>query len=425
MSTNSVHSTATLVEHAATGAFSGNLVSFSDNQICVHVGLHAKDRLRKIQMAGRKLAGFGVHSLQLDANWDQEAEWAFFQGLASAKKPDALALSAALNARKRCVLWLKAVTNATPEDMGPQALSDSALALLQEFGGAQIQAQTLVGADLASAGYVGVHGVGRGSSRPPVLLSVDFNPSGDVNAPFAAALVGKGITFDSGGYSIKETTSMLTMKCDMGGAATVTAALALAIAGGLRKRVKLILCCAENLISGHAYKLGDVLRYRNGVSVEIVNTDAEGRLVLADGLLDAAATGAPWIFDAATLTGAAITALGVDYNAVFSNSMEASERYLAWAKAEQELHWPLPLEAFHAGKCPSAYADTANSRPVKGGGPGGASNAAGFLSRFVPEDRAWVHIDLAAAFADSDGALFAAGATGLGVRTLARALLSI
>ena len=258
-----------------------------------------------------------------------------------------------------------------------------------------------------------------------LVVSFDYNPSGNPDQPYAAALVGKGITFDSGGYSIKETTSMLGMKCDMGGAATVTAALGLAIARGLKARVQLILCCAENLISGHAYKLGDILRYRNGVSVEIVNTDAEGRLVLADGLIDAAQTGAPWIIDAATLTGAAITALGTDYNAVFTPNPEVARQYLAWAQSENEPHWQLPLESFHRGKCPSAYADTANSRAVKGGGPGGASNAAGFLSRFVPPDRHWVHVDLAAAFADNDGALWAAGATGLGVRTIARALNSL
>ena len=108
-----------------------------------------------------------------------------------------------------------------------------------------------------------------------------------------AALVGKGITFDSGGYSMKSSDNMLPMKSDMGGAAMVTGALALAISRGLNKRVKLILCCAENLVSGHAFKLGDILTYRNGISVEIQNTDAEGRLVLADGLLAASESGLP------------------------------------------------------------------------------------------------------------------------------------
>ena len=414
-----------LASDAASGAFSGNLVSFDALGAHVHVHINAAERLRKIQMAARKLASLGAAGAELASDWDEAAQWAFFQGYATAKKPDAVALAPTLDARKRCALWLKQVTNATPEDLSPQALADTSLRFVSEFGGAYVSAQMLTGDALAAAGYVGLHGVGRGSVRGAVLLSLDFNPTGDADAPVAAALVGKGITFDSGGYSIKESAGMVTMKHDMGGAATVTAALALAIAGGLNKRVKMFLCCAENLISGHAYKLGDILRYRNGVSVEVVNTDAEGRLVLADGLLDAAATGAPWIFDAATLTGAAVVATGGDYNAVFSTSAHASAQYMQWAEAEDEPHWPLPLAPFHKTKCPSPYADTANSRAVKGGGPGGASNAAGFLSRFVPDDRQWIHLDLAASFAESDGPMFAAGATAMGLRTLAHALLQI
>ena len=414
-----------LASECASGAFAGNLVSFDALGAHIHVHANAAERLRKIQMAARKLAGLGTAGAELIGTWDDEAQWAFFQGYSTAKRPDAVALTPALAARKRCALWLKQITNATPEDLSPQALADASLHFLREFGGARVSETMLTGDALAAAGYAGLHGVGRGSVRGAVLLSLDFNPSGDSAAPVAAALVGKGITFDSGGYSIKESAGMVTMKHDMGGAATVTAALALAIAGGLNKRVKMFLCCAENLISGHAYKLGDILRYRNGVSVEVVNTDAEGRLVLADGLLDAAATGAPWIFDAATLTGAAVVATGGDYNAVFSTSQQASAQYLQWAELQEELHWPLPLAPFHKSKCPSPYADTANSRAVKGGGPGGASNAAGFLSRFVPEDRRWIHLDLAASFAESDGPMFAAGATALGMRTLAHALLQV
>ena len=414
-----------LTSEAASGAFVGSLISFDALSAHVHVCNDAAERLRKIQMAARKLAGLSAADAELMGSWDEAAQWAFFQGYASAKKPDAVVLTPALAARKRCALWLKQVTNATPEDLSPQVLAEASLQFLREFGGVSISASLLAGDALAAAGYVGLHGVGRGSVRGAVLLSLDFNPKGDPDAPVAAALVGKGITFDSGGYSIKESAGMVTMKHDMGGAATVTAALALAIAGGLNKRVKMFLCCAENLISGHAYKLGDILRYRNGVSVEVVNTDAEGRLVLADGLLDAAATGAPWIFDAATLTGAAVVASGGDYNAVFSTSQQASAQYLQWAEASDEPHWPLPLAAFHKSKCPSFYADTANSRAVKGGGPGGASNAAGFLSRFVPPDRQWIHLDLAASFAESDGPMFAAGATGIGMRTSAHALLQV
>jgi PepB aminopeptidase len=186
----------------------------------------------------------------------------------------------------------------------------------------------------------------------------------------------------------------------------------------------LILCCAENLISGHAYKNGDILNYKNGVSVEIANTDAEGRLVLADGLIMAGETGAGLVIDAATLTGAAKIALGNDYNAIFALDGALQARALEYARQENERHWALPLEKFHRHKFPSFYADTCNSRPVPGGGAGGASNAAGFLSRFAPnEGEGWLHFDLAGSFQAADNHRFAGGATGLGVRTIARILL--
>ncbi len=404
-----------------------NLLSFHDGAAFVHVGTAETERLRKIQMAARKMSAFGVPNAELDSNWTAPEALAFAHGFANAKKLTALSMgqsNAALEAQLKHANWLKTQVNGAPEDVYPEQLALTAQAWIEKSaGGRHVSANLLRGEQLRDAGYVGIYGVGRGSNRAPVLLSLDFNPSGDADEPTAMALVGKGITFDSGGYSIKETTSMLTMKCDMGGAATVAAAVSLAIELGLKKRVRLYLCCAENLISGHAYKLGDILRYRNGTSVEIVNTDAEGRLVLADGLIDAVASGAPLILDAATLTGAAITALGTDYNAVFSSDPDTAANYLRLARLENELHWPLPLAPFHQSKCPSAYADTANSRPVKGGGPGGASNAAAFLQRFVPTDRKWLHIDLAGAFADTDGPMYAAGATALGLRTIARAIL--
>jgi PepB aminopeptidase len=218
---------------------------------------------------------------------------------------------------------------------------------------------------------------------------------------------------------------MLAMKCDMGGAATVTGALGLAIMQGMKQRVKLYLCCAENLISGHAYKLGDILTYKNGVTVEVVNTDAEGRLVLADGLLAASETQAPLIIDAATLTGAAMVAVGNDYNAIFSLDKGLINQTTHIAEEVNEAAWPLPLEIWHQNKCPSAYADTANSRPQKGGGMGGASNAAGFLSRFVPnEGKGWIHFDLAAAFNTGASSVAPAGATATGIKTIAKLIQS-
>ncbi|MCZ0750628.1 aminopeptidase PepB [Aeromonas enteropelogenes] len=408
----------------------GALLSHRADGMVIH--LVSTSPLLDIQQAARRLCQQGIQKVTLAGHWEREQQWAFAQGLQTPKAEVQLqwAMSSEedreeLEARWLCGRWVREMTNATPEQLGPLELAVEAAAFITELAPDKVSHRILKGAALQQAGWVGLYQVGRGSEREPVLLELDFNPSRDPKAPVAAALVGKGITFDSGGYSMKSSEGMLTMKCDMGGAAIVTGALALAMLRGLNKRVKLILCCAENLVSGHAYKLGDILTYKNGTTVEIVNTDAEGRLVLADGLQLASESGAPLIIDAATLTGAAVMALGGRYNALFGLDKSLVSRAMAYAEAEQEPAWPLPLEPWHRQQCPSHYADTANSRPVKGGGPGGASNAAGFLSRFVAnEGTGWLHIDLAACFSDNGDALWAPGANTLGMRTIAHTLLA-
>ncbi|KAE9633905.1 aminopeptidase PepB [Aeromonas veronii] len=410
----------------------GALLSHRADGMVIH--LVTANPLLDIQQAARRLCQQGIQKVTLAGHWEREQQWAFAQGLQTPKAEVQLqwAMSSEedreeLEARWLCGRWVREMTNATPEQLGPLELAVEAASFITELAPDKVSHRILKGEALQQAGWVGLYQVGRGSAREPVLLELDFNPGRDPKAPVAAALVGKGITFDSGGYSMKSSEGMLTMKCDMGGAAIVTGALALAMLRGLDKRVKLILCCAENLVSGHAYKLGDILTYKNGTTVEIVNTDAEGRLVLADGLQLASESGAQLIIDAATLTGAAVMALGGRYNALFGLDKGLVSRAMTYADAdaEHEPAWPLPLEPWHRQQCPSHYADTANSRPVKGGGPGGASNAAGFLSRFVAnEGMGWLHIDLAACFSDNGDALWAPGANTLGMRTIARALLA-
>ncbi len=393
----------------------------------VHVG-GASDTARVIRQAGRRIDGLGIAEVKLSGEWSKDQQWAFAMSYTRARKPGSIiwAETADKDELERCyaaLLFTRSLVNDTPEDLSPETLALRAAQWIESLGGDKVTVSTIVGEALKEAGWTGIYNVGRGSERPPVFLELDYNPTGKEDAPVDAVLVGKGITFDSGGYSIKSSEGMLDMKCDMGGAATVTGALGLAISQGLNKRVKLLLCCAENLISGHAYKLGDVLTYKNGLTVEIVNTDAEGRLVLADGLIRATETGAPLIINAATLTGAATVALGNEYHAVFSMDEKARAAMLDAGKAENEGFWPLPIEKFHQDKCPSAFADTANSRAQKGGGAGGASNAAGFLSRFVNEEgTGWVHLDLAAAYHGSATAEMPAGATGIGIRSIARML---
>jgi PepB aminopeptidase len=419
---------------AATQWGEGALFSFNDDQVLIHLDLARQepDVLRAIQRAGRRLESTGIKRVKLAGEaWDLERRYAFAQGFYAAKGvreldlgeqsvSDARELDALLKASR----WVREVTNGCPEEIYPMSLAESALLLIRGLAGDLVTARITAGEALREAGHIGIWSVGRGSEREPVLLELDYNPTGDRNAPVVAALVGKGITFDSGGYSMKSSDNMLPMKSDMGGAAMVTGALALAISRGLKQRVKLILCCAENLVSGHAFKLGDILTYKNGISVEIQNTDAEGRLVLADGLMAASDSGAAYILDAATLTGAAKTALGRDYNAVFALDETEQQRALAAAKAEQEKAWALPLEPWHASQLTSAFAELGNVASAEGSA--GATTAAAFLSRFVrDEGRGWVHLDLAAAYQKSGNDLWATGAKGHGLRTIARWLQEV
>ncbi len=397
-------------------------VTFTTDGAQIH--LAGGDELRQIQMAARKLRSQGISCVVLAGQlWDLNSQWVFAQGFATAKTGYQIhwcgdeAVQAELQRRFDVASFARKLINDTPENLSPVKLAQQAAKWLADVGGDKVSYRIIEGEALLEEQWIGIHAVGRGSERPPAMLELDFNPLA-ANAPVSVALVGKGITFDSGGYSIKASEGMLGMKCDMGGAATVTAALGLAIKSGLNKRVKLFLCCAENLISGRAYKLGDILTYKNGVTVEVVNTDAEGRLVLADGLQAASATGAPFIIDAATLTGAAVMAVGSNYNAIFSPQADVLQLAQQKAISVAERVWPLPLDAWHKDMCPSAYADTANSRAMKGGGAGGASNAAGFLWRFVSPEAKWLHVDLAGAFEDSASALWGAGATTHGVLTI-------
>ena len=412
----------------------GAQLSFNGDEALIHLGAagQEKDVLRTVQRAARRLESSGIKRVTLAGEeWDLERRYAFAQGFYAAKgareldfgqqrDADARELDALLKAAR----WVRDITNGCPEEIYPMSLAESALLLIRGLAGDQVTARITAGEALRESGHIGIWSVGRGSEREPVLLELDYNPTGDRNAPVVAALVGKGITFDSGGYSMKSSDNMLPMKSDMGGAAMVTGALALAISRGLDKRVKLILCCAENLVSGHAFKLGDILTYKNGISVEIQNTDAEGRLVLADGLLAASDSGAAHILDAATLTGAAKTALGRDYNAVFALDECEQQRALAAAKAENEKAWPLPLESWHAGQLTSAFAELGNVASAEG--TAGATTAAAFLSRFVrDEGKGWVHLDLAASYQKSGNELWATGAKGHGLRTIARWLQEV
>ncbi len=407
----------------------GEKATYSINNDGITLHLNGSDDLGLIQRAARKIDGLGIKHVTLDGEgWDVDRSWAFssgYKGPKGTRKIEWANLDAAaqkeLTSRLTIIDWVRDTINAPAEELGPEQLAQRAVDLLNNVAGDNVSYRITKGEDLREQNYMGIHTVGRGSERPPVLLALDYNPTGDKAAPVFACLVGKGITFDTGGYSLKQSAFMDSMKSDMGGAATITGALAFAITRGLSKRVKLYLCCADNMVSGNAFKLGDIIRYRNGKNVEVMNTDAEGRLVLADGLIDACAQKPELIIDMATLTGAAKTALGNDYHALFSFDDKLANRLLASAAAENEPFWRLPLAEFHRNQLPSNFAELNNT--ASAAYPAGASTAAGFLSHFVENYReGWLHIDCSATYRKAAVEQWSAGATGLGVRTIANLL---
>ncbi|MGC9493790.1 aminopeptidase PepB [Vibrio genomosp. F10] len=404
------------------------ILSFSDSGATVHTG--EGHELDVIQRAARKLDSQGVKAVSLQGKgWDLEKIWAFQQGYRSAKKLNSIEWSpleadhqAELEARIITTDWTRDIINKPAEEVAPRQLATMAAEFIKSVAPkGTVTVKIVKDKDLLAENWQGIYAVGRGSERTSAMLQLDYNPTGDDNAPVFACLVGKGITFDSGGYSIKPGQFMTSMKADMGGAGTITGGLGLAILRGLNKRVKLILCCAENMISGRALKLGDVITYKNGKTVEIMNTDAEGRLVLADGLMYASEQNPELIIDCATLTGAAKNALGNDYHALLSFDDELSHQALTAANQEKEGLWPLPLAEFHREMLPSNFADLSNIST--GDYSPGASTAAAFLSYFVDDyKKGWLHFDCAGTYRKSASDKWAGGATGMGVRTLARLL---
>lgn len=263
--------------------------------------------------------------------------------------------------------------------------------------GLPVDVEVLDEVELAAQGFGGVLGVGQGSDRPPRVVRVDYAPS---DATRHVALVGKGITFDTGGLSLKPPASMVGMKYDMAGAATVLAVVRAAAALALPVRVSAWLCLADNMPSGRATRPGDVLRMLDGTSVEVLNTDAEGRLVLADGLVAASRTQPDVIVDVATLTGAIIVALGHRHTGVMGDD-DAVADYLAAAARAGEAAWHLPLPDHMEDELDSPIADLQNAKISD---PSGGSLFAGlFLRRFVGRTSddvdapriPWVHLDIA------------------------------
>jgi leucyl aminopeptidase len=333
--------------------------------------------------------------------------------------PPALGAGVARGARiAEAVCMARDLVNEPAGAMTPSRLADVARELADRHG---MAVTVLDEVAIASDGLGGLAGVAQGSDEPPRLIELVHQPSspapgaGDGHVP-TVALVGKGITFDSGGLSIKTADGMMTMKTDMSGAAAVLATMSALADLDIGVKVIAIVPATENMPGGRAVKPGDVLKIRNGKTIEVLNTDAEGRLVLADGLSLAAEAAPDAIVDLATLTGACVVALGRQIAGLMGNNEELVSQVRAASERAGELVWHLPLPEEYRKSIESDVADMKNiSSPA---GAGGALTAGLILGEFV-DGVPWAHLDIAGpARSDSDEGYTRKGATGYGVRTL-------
>jgi leucyl aminopeptidase len=278
------------------------------------------------------------------------------------------------------------LVNTPAEDMMPEHLADTVKSMAKEF---HASVREIVGNALLTKNFPAIHAVGRAASHAPRLIDLRW---GKKDHP-KLTLIGKGVCFDSGGLDLKTANGMRLMKKDMGGAAHAIGLAHMIMSAGLPVRLRMLVPAVENAVAGNAYRPGDVLPSRKGLTIEIDNTDAEGRVILCDALTEAAAESPQLIIDFATLTGAARVALGTDLPAMFCNRDAVASDLAASAERVHDPLWRMPLHRPYRELIDSRIADIANS----GGGPyGGAITAALFLQDFVPAETPWVHFDLMA-----------------------------
>lgn len=286
----------------------------------------------------------------------------------------------------KAIFLVRDLINMPTNDMGPEEMADVVRSIASEHGAEFSQ---WVGDELLRDNFPAIHAVGRAAAAAPRLLSLTW---GDETHP-RVTLVGKGVCFDSGGLDIKPSSGMRLMKKDMGGAAQVIGLAQLLMSHRLPIRLQVLIPAVENSIGSNAYRPGDILTMRNGLKVEIDNTDAEGRLVLADAMVKACEDKPELLIDFATLTGAARVAVGTEISAMFSNDEALAQALTASAVEVNDPVWRMPLFAGYASMLDSSIADLANSSASS---YAGAITAALFLQRFVKEPVSWVHFDVMA-----------------------------
>jgi leucyl aminopeptidase len=293
---------------------------------------------------------------------------------------------AAIEAMAEGIFLARDLINRPANDLTPYALADAAKTLARQHGA---KYSVIKDEELLKENYPLIHAVGRASDNRPCLVDMRW---GNEKHP-KVTLVGKGICFDSGGLDIKPSSGMLLMKKDMGGAANVLALAHAIMAAGLPVRLRVLIAAAENSVGGNAFRPKDIIRSRKGLTVEIGNTDAEGRLVLCDALTEADSEKPDLLLDMATLTGAARVALGTDVPAFFTHDDKLADALAGQAAAQKDPLWRLPLWMDYRE---SLVGDVSDLNNAPGGGYGGAITAALYLNEFVEQTKSWLHVDLMA-----------------------------
>jgi leucyl aminopeptidase len=312
-------------------------------------------------------------------------------------------------------IFARALVNQPPNILTPVMLAESAKEMAKAEG---LTCKILTVPQMEKMGMGGLLGVGQGSVNPPRLIALQYKGGKRRKSP-TVAIVGKGVTFDTGGISLKPGAGMDLMKSDMGGAAAVLGAAQIVASLGLDVNLITVVPAAENMPDGGAVRPADVVTMANGKTVEILNTDAEGRLILGDALWYAGRSKPDYIIDAATLTGACVVALGSHFAGLMSNSGELIDSLKQAGGETFERVWHLPLIDEHKNAMKGTWSDLKNLGPREGG----AMTAAGFLSHFVDEDTQWAHLDIAGpAYSEKATATGPVGGTGFGARLIARAI---
>jgi leucyl aminopeptidase len=362
---------------------------------CVLAGISRVDDIFALAALPQKLPagkyrmdprGFSLDLDRVALGWGLAA-YQFARYRKAAREPAQLVIDRAtarvVLPRLEAIYRVRNLVNTPTQDMGPAELAAEIRQLAKAHGA---KYRDWVGPQLLKANFPTIHAVGRASHREPRLIELTWGKARDPHL----ILVGKGVCFDTGGLDLKTSDGMRWMKKDMGGAAHAIALAGLIMHAKLPVRLSLLVPAVENAVAGNAYRPGEVIRTRAGITVEVDNTDAEGRLVLCDALAYAAEQKPDLIIDFSTLTGAARVALGPELPALFANRDDLAEAVLRSGQSEQDSLWRMPLWQPYAAMLESRIADMVNAGSSR---QAGAITAALYLQRFVPETQAWMHVD--------------------------------